>query len=81
MKLNGYLIMARCTVYDIPMGFFADKGEARKFGTGIKPGMVGVEADAIGYERSTPLTIDLIPFVDQIPGKHTILRYFDQEDC
>jgi hypothetical protein len=72
--------MARCAVYDIPLGFFTDRTEARKFGVGIKPGMVGVEADVIGYERSIPLTIDLVPFENGVGGKHTILRCFDVED-
>lgn len=76
-----YLVIARRPVDDVPMGLFDDPGEAHKAARRMCPQTINRIAKDIGFlEDSPPLSVDILPFMDGLPGRSETVRIFDEGD-
>jgi hypothetical protein len=60
--LSGYLVIWRHTMDDVPVGLFADRGEALKVAKTMSRRAAKVAVKLLGFECSTPVCFVLVHF-------------------
>lgn len=65
--MNGYLVLLRHEMDDLPIGLFATYNEAKAFAVEHGPDPTDDEREVFYTDCSTPLYTCVVPFVDGVP--------------
>lgn len=65
--MNGYLVLLRHTMDDLPIGLFATFDEAKAFATKHGPDPTDAEREVFHTDCSTPIYMCIVPFAAGFP--------------
>lgn len=78
--MNGFLVVLRHSMDDLPVGLFATWGEAHRYAMSIKGMPCDWDRDIFQTDCSTPCAVAIATFKDSFVKAFDIVRDFDDDD-
>lgn len=79
--MNGFLVLARCSIDDIPLKLFHNKSAAQAFARDVTTNQVFEIARRVFVcDTSVVVCIDVLEFVDGIPTNAELIAEFQEVD-
>lgn len=81
--MNGFMVLARFTMDDVPIRLCADEGTARHVASKVTPKyarMIGRMNLSMDYHSDPEMIcVGIIPFINGRPGKMILVRDMEEE--
>lgn len=78
--MNGYLVLLRHGMDDLPIGLFDTQGRADQFASTVEPMPTEAIRSLYGTDCSTPCCVEIVEFANGLPVNIRFVRDFDTEE-
>ena len=72
--MNGFLVVGRTNLDDVPLGLFGTKAEAEAFASGVTGDSIHVSAESVmGVDRAGLINVGIVEFQNGVPQEIEVL--------
>jgi hypothetical protein len=76
--MNGYLVMLRCSIDDIPLRLFAERGDACQYADDVTPDYGERESTILRIDKSEVCNVSIYHFEHGVLESFEVVRNFTE---